>query len=167
MKASADPESRTGRVFVSGSVPSTLPSEDQDAFVPWWETPYGRWRKAIEVEAMKRFPNFHLKLAGPELSWEGWLRSVLTGARYDATVAYPFGFPDMAPVATINNRIFPAETPHLLWGNRPCLFVPDHGARSGYDPARTTAATIVTWTSLWIHAYETWRATGEWPGQEA
>jgi hypothetical protein len=166
MRANVSPEERITRVFVSGTVPSTLPEEGQEAWATWWATPYGRWRLSIEIEAMKRFPSFRLGRDGADLCWEGRLRSALTGKSYDVKVVYPFGFPDMAPVATIENHQFPDQMPHLQYGNRPCLFTPDHGSRSGYDPARTTVATIVAWTALWVHAYETWRATGRWPGLE-
>ena len=154
------------RVFVSGRV-SAVPEEGSEWWVPWWETPYGRWRLQVETEAMTRFPGFELVVTGSDLGWVGQLRSALTGNDYDVKVVYPYGFPDMAPIATIENHRFPDPTPHLLDGNRPCLFVPEHGPRSGYDPARTTAATIVAWTSLWIHAYETWLATETWPGQQS
>lgn len=180
MKTNTEHGDRGGRLFASGSVPSTLPVEGQDSHASWWETPYGLWRRAVEVEAMKRFPNFRLHDHARELRWEGWLQSSLgverpdvkeglshlAAGRYDVTIVYPSDFPDIAPIATIRNYTFLPLTPHLLAGNRPCLFLPEHGSRSGYDPARTTAATIVSWTSLWIHAYETWLATGNWPGRE-
>ena len=132
----------------------------------WWQTPYGRWRLAAEVAAMRRFPGFRAYHADEEgLSWRGWLESSLPpGNRYLVEVAYPDGFPDEAPeVAILRPEIAP-ETPHFLFGRRPCLY---RSSGHGYDAARTTAATIVAWTALWIHAYETWRATGGWPGAEA
>src|SRR5438128_3436813 len=123
----------------------------------WWNTRYGRWRVAAEADAMRRhFPGFRAHLLEPELlSWSGRLESALVlGNRYFVRVTYPPCFPDMPPeVAILDPEISPDGTPHLLPGRRPCLFDP---GGSGYEPARTTAATLVAWTALWIHAYETW-----------
>ena len=134
----------------------------------WSTTPYGRWRLAAESEAMKRFPGFSLRLPeGAALTWAGILRSSFNRRkRYLVTVTYPNRFPHEAPVVTIEKPALHQKTPHLLSGQHPCLYRGLHGPRNGYDPARTTAATLVAWTALWIHAYETWKATGSWPGSE-
>ena len=135
----------------------------------WWETPYGRWRLAGETEAMwERFPGFELHLSDEgDLVWAGVLRSTLKKRkRYVVKVTYPNRFPWEPPVVTIVQPKLDTNAPHLLGGARPCLFRAYNGPRSGYDPARTTAATLVAWTALWTHAYETWKATGTWPGSE-
>ena len=134
----------------------------------WSTTPYGRWRLAAESEAMKRFPGFNLRLPeSGKLTWAGVLRSTFNRRkRYLVTVAYPDRFPHEAPVVTIEKPALNEKAPHLLGGNRPCLYRGVNGPRNGYDPARTTAATLIAWTALWIHAYETWKATGAWPGSE-
>jgi hypothetical protein len=134
----------------------------------WSTTPYGRWRLAAESEAMKRFPGFSLRLPeGAALTWAGILRSSFNRRkRYLVTVTYPNRFPHEAPVVTIEKPALDENAPHLLGGKRPCLYRAVYGPRNGYDPARTTAATLVAWTALWIHAYETWKATGSWPGSE-
>jgi hypothetical protein len=163
------------QLFVSGPPPSSLPGfEDANAASSdrrWWETPYGRWRLEAEKQAMRRFPRFalaetRLEHSGLLLGWRGWIESSLEdGDRYLVRVIYPTDFPDEAPVVLIPEPEFPSGVPHLLDGNRPCLYRPMQGARNGYDPARTTAATLVAWTALWINAYETWRATDVWPGK--
>ena len=133
----------------------------------WWETPYGEWRLSMEVEAMReRFPPFRIVFGDQgRLCWVGRLRSSMSRKRYLVKITYPWGFPDEAPGVVIERHQFPSGSPHLLDGTRPCLFLPAQGPRNGYDPARTTAATLVAWTALWIHAYETWRATAVWPGR--
>jgi hypothetical protein len=155
------------RLFLSGA-PSAVPEAGaEEADRPdWWRTPYGAWRLSVEGEAMgERFPNFRLVGGeGERLAWVGRLRSSLTQKRYLVKVTYPWNFPDEAPVVAFGSRQFPSGTPHLLDGARPCLYMPAQGSRNGYDPARTTAATLVAWTALWIHAYETWLATNAWPG---
>lgn len=132
----------------------------------WWETPFGRWRLAAEVEAMRRFPAFSLHGSPGALCWLGRLESALTpGSSYLLRVAYPDRFPDEPPRVRIEEPSLPPSTPHLLAGDSPCLYYSAHGPANGYDAARTTAATLVAWTALWLHAYETWLSTGAWPGR--
>lgn len=157
--------------YISGVRPSAVPSVDEPSSKDrngWWTTPFGRWRLSVEVEAMKRFPGFHLCSPAAEgLCWLGEIRSSFDPAsRYAIAVTYPPAFPDEAPLVAIEEPTLPPETPHVTSGNRPCLYRPTQGSRNGYDPARTTAATLIGWTALWVHAFETWRATGEWPGIE-
>jgi hypothetical protein len=162
------------QLYVAGAPPAALPKHG-DAVAArakrWWETPYGRWRLEAEKSAMQRFPGFELaearlEVSGLLLGWRGWIESSLEdGDRYLVRVIYPVNFPDQAPVVLIVEPELPSGVPHLLEGNRPCLYHPVDGTRNGYDPARTTAATLVAWTALWVNAFETWRATGSWPGK--
>lgn len=162
------------QLYVAGSPPAALPEHEGRQTARdkrWWETPYGRWRLEAEKEAMRRFPGFELaettlEVSGLMLGWRGWIESSLEGGdRYLVRVIYPTRFPDEPPVVLIVEPDFPGGVPHLLDGNRPCLYRPMEGPRNGYDPARTTAATLVAWTALWINAYETWQATSSWPGK--
>ena len=152
-------------LYQAGTTP--LSTEERGG-AHWSTTPYGRWRLAAEAEAMKRFPGFGLRLSPTgDLIWAGILRSSFNRRRrYLVKVTYTARFPHEAPVVTIDKPPLDEGTPHLLSGGRPCLYRGEHGPRNGYDPARTTAATLVAWTALWIHAYETWKATGAWPGSE-
>ena len=140
----------------------------------WWDTPYGRWRLDVELQAMhERFPNFEAGLLGDleptwreALAWRGQLQSGLPGgARYLVLVAYHPSFPDAAPEVAITDPELPEETPHVIGSRQPCLYYRGR-YDNGYDPARTTAATLVGWTALWIHAFEIWVETGKWPGSE-
>lgn len=137
-----------------------------DAGLSWWATPYGSWRLAAEIEAMNRFPQFRLEPFRGMLAWGGSLVSGLeNGDSYQIRLTYPPSYPDEPPVVVIVEPELELNTPHLqLHNNRPCLFW-HSGPRSGYEPARTTAATMIAWTALWIHAYETWQRTGRWPGK--
>jgi hypothetical protein len=131
----------------------------------WWNTRYGRWRLEVEEQAMReRFPGFQAVLLDETyIAWVGRLQSALAGGgSYLVYVVYD-GFPYLAPRAIIAAPRFVESTPHLLRGQEPCLF--RGGGARGYDAASTTAATLVAWTALWIHAYETWRQTGCWPGR--
>ena len=129
----------------------------------WWTTPYGVWRLAAEVEAMRRFPQFQMWMERETLGWSGLLVSALEpSSRYRISLTYPHYYPDSPPeVVIVEPKLEPS--PHLLDGRKPCLF---RRGGHGYEPACTTAATLVAWTALWIHAYETWLQTGSWPGAE-
>ncbi len=153
------------QLYVAGVRPEPLPEAGNSSGARWWLTPYGRWRLEAEAEAIReRFPGFRLVQAEGDLHWLGWLRSALSSeSRYLVRVSYPPGYPDEAPEVAIERPELPEGTPHLLVGREPCLY--RSGRRDGYDPGRTTAATLVAWTALWIHAFETWRATGHWPGR--
>ena len=136
---------------------------------PWWETTYGRWRLATEARAMsERFPGFDACLsADGRLGWVGPLRSGFHAQnRYLVRVTYPETFPDGAPVVAIEEPTLPENAPHVLDRQRLCLFRPLDGPRYGYDPARTTAATLVAWTAHWVHCFEHWQETGQWPHEE-
>jgi len=143
------------------------PPETEGDELEWWQTEYGKWRFTAEAEAMRRFPGFRAAVSRDgNLSWTGRLRSGLPpGRRYLVRVEYMSCFPDEPPVVWIVKPELPLEVPHLLSEQRPCLY--RGGLHDSYDPARTTAATLVAWTALWIHAFETWQATGSWPGTEA
>jgi hypothetical protein len=151
-------------LYMAGPPPS---SSEEPPKAHWSTTPYGRWRLAAEREAMKRFPGFSLYLADDNnLTWAGVLRSTFNRRkRYLVKVSYPDRFPHQAPAVSIEKPALRENTPHLLFHTNPCLYRGE-SSRSGYDPARTTAATLVAWTALWIHAYEVWMATGTWPGSE-
>jgi len=157
------------RLYVSGAPPVALPETGrggQDR-PPWYETPYGAWRLSAEREAMRRFPGF--TLLGLDVGaayWTGWLRSSLHADRwFFVKVAYPEAFPDYPPDVSIEWPTLPDGVPHLLTPGRPCLYMPSQGHRAGYEPGRTTAATLVAWTALWINAFHAWQATGRWPGR--
>jgi hypothetical protein len=155
------------RLYVSGHPPDALPAGGPGGR-RWWETDYGSWRRSAEREAMQRhFPGFELcELLDGTLCWVGWLCSGLDPERsYRVRLTYPENFPDHHPEVRIEEPTLPEGTPHLLGPQRPCLYQPSHGHRNGYEPGRTTAATLVAWTALWLHAFETWRETGRWPGR--
>lgn len=156
-------------MYAAGADPRPLPAADggQEA---WFWTPYGAWRLKAEIEAMEeRFPGFRIATTEESvttLAWSGRLPSPFRlETTYLVQVRYPPWFPDEPPEVSILSPPLAPDTPHVILGNRPCLFLPSQGPGHGYDPGRTTAATLVAWTVLWIHAYETWAASGAWPGR--
>lgn len=138
----------------------------------WWETPYGQWRARMEGVAMNRFPQFRLLRHDDHLHWVGHLKVCVQvpegvrARRYLIRVTYPLRFPHDPPTVTIERPRPPVGAPHQIAPQQPCLYDPHAGSAHGYDRARTTAATLVSWTALWLHALEVWRLTGDWPGAE-
>ena len=157
------------QLYVSGEAPAALPETGNAGGrrPHWYETPYGAWRLSAEREAMERFPSFELLgFSDPLLYWLGWLRSSIhSDRRYLAKVTYCEAFPEFPPEVSIEWPAILDGPPHMLGPGRPCLYLPSQGPHNGYEPGRTTAATLVSWLALWIHAYETWQATGRWPGR--
>jgi hypothetical protein len=123
-------------------------------------------RFVLEQRAVeKRFPRFVLsrRLDGC-LVWMGSITTSVEGRRYHLQIVYPLGFPGQPPEVSILSPLI-ADGPHLLGPGHPCLY--HSGSRvNGYNPAATTAATLIAWVSLWCHCREVWERTGRWPGAE-
>ena len=92
--------------------------------------------------------------------WTGTL-TTSTGNSYDVRIQYPPNFPYIPPRAyVVNPKI--KESRHIYKDGHLCLFHKDDKVWQN----QTTAATMVSWTALWLHCYEVWVETGEWPRRE-
>jgi len=136
--------------------------------VAWYERDEHRARLVAEHDAMaERFPQFQLRRENGRLYWEGNLLSN-QGRTYTLKVCYPDGFPQdfpkvyvTAPRLKPNGHTWARYDPSSFL----CLFRPESGAhRHSYDPARTTAASIVGWAAHWLACYEVFENEGWWPG---
>lgn len=140
----------------------TIP--EQRWLLPWYERRPDRLAK--EEQMMKnRFPQFSLKRHDGQLFWEGTLKSN-SYKRYRAIIFYPNDFPYDAPKPYIVDPDLTEKDPpppHMYKDGRLCVF--EH--RDGTWQSNSTAATMVGLVSPWIHAYEHWLETGNWPGPEA
>ncbi|MDP6454114.1 MAG: hypothetical protein QF898_12450 [SAR202 cluster bacterium] len=92
--------------------------------------------------------------------WAGAL-STNTGNTYAVRIQYPPNFPYMPPKAYVTNPKI-EESRHIYKDGHLCLFHKDDKVWQ----AQTTAATVVSWAALWLHCYEVWKETGEWPRPE-
>lgn len=97
-------------------------------------------------------------------------------------IVYPDKYPTAVPEAYCEkpiiemtkdiremDRKFPKHKPHKLhqyFDGELCLFQKRDGVSHGWNPSRSTGATIAGWAIQWLYAYYTWRATGDWPGLE-
>ena len=115
-----------------------------------------------EYQAMRRFyPNMrNLETPRGELAWQG---SVTTwpGNEYQVELRYPANYPYAPPKAYIVEPTI-EQSRHIYPDGHLCLF---HKDDKTWQP-ETTAATVMSWVALWLHCYEVWAETGEWPRRE-
>ncbi|MCH7606179.1 MAG: hypothetical protein IH962_03395 [Chloroflexi bacterium] len=116
-----------------------------------------------EKQAMARFYSGMELGQAPDgdLSWQGPVRT-WAGNSYQIMLRYPHRFPYAPPRAFVLEPKI-AESRHIYKDGHLCLFHVDDKA---WKP-EGTAALVMTWVCLWLHCYEVWQETGEWPGEEA
>lgn len=117
-------------------------------------------RMSFEGEQMtSRFPGFALvTLRNGSLAWKGTI-TTMYGNRHEMVAVYPLDYPFSAP------KIFPLEplryrTPHTFNDGSICTHLPQE-----WSP-NCTIVTAIGWAAAWFHAYDVWRATGDWVGKQ-
>ena len=115
-----------------------------------------------EQQAMQRFyPSFNMDTtAEGDLYWQGVV-TTWTGNGYEIRLRYPDAFPYKPPKAYVMTPKI-QESRHIYSDGHLCLF---HKDDKSWEP-KTTAATVMSWVSLWLHCYEVWLETGDWPRRE-
>ena len=116
-----------------------------------------------EQQAMRRFyPNLDMSTApNGDLCWQGSV-TTWTGKAYQIMLQYPARFPYAPPRAFVTNPKI-SQSRHIYKDGHLCLFHKDDKAWQ----METTAATMMSWVSLWLHCFEIWQETGTWPRREA
>lgn len=116
-----------------------------------------------EQRAMARFyPSMRLTFDGKGTAcWNGDIVT-WSGKKYEVSLRYPPIFPYRAPPAYIVNPKI-EQSRHIYPDGHLCLFHKDDKAWQ----INTTAATVMSWVSLWLHCYEAWLESGHWPRPEA
>lgn len=116
-----------------------------------------------EVQAMEIHPQMTLhtdpKFSG-DAYWQGMLRTT-TGNNYEIKIEFRRSFPNTPPKVWITNPKIPRSR-HIYPDGHLCFF---HIDDNTWQP-KTTSATIFAWIAKWLHSYEIWCVTGEWPGGE-
>jgi len=79
-------------------------------------------------------------------------------------IVYPEDYP-FSPPEIICETPLPADTPHLLEGNRLCWrsHGTDRRARNRWNPSHDTAAMCVGVAQRWFLCFLVWSSTGVWP----
>jgi len=93
-----------------------------------------------------------------------WNGDIVTwsGKKYEVSLRYPPIFPYRPPPAYIISPKI-EQSRHIYPDGHLCLFHKDDKAWQ----INTTAATVMSWVSLWLHCYEAWLESGHWPRPEA
>ena len=143
----------------------------------WWGTRRATSKRLqFEVKAMQRaFGNtFHLELPqkGKYRGRICWVGSVEINLDTPANprshllrIVHPRDYPASPPEAYCEVPKIKSKFHQFLDGEL-CLFQRRDGISHGWNPGRSTGATIVGWAIQWLYAYYTWKATGVWPGLE-
>lgn len=126
----------------------------------WYERKPDRLKVERDILAEK-FPKFRpYKASNGAFKVKGVLET-RRGNEYLVAVVCPSNYPNKPP------KVF-VEKPGLKRGKHRykdgslCLFYPeDHS----WTPS-STLSTIIARAAGWLHAYETWRLTNNWPGSE-
>ena len=116
-----------------------------------------------EQQAMFRlYPGMDMTiLESGEVIWLGIL-TTWTQNKYEVQLRYPAVFPYRPPnVYVMSPKIIRSR--HIYPDGHLCLFHKDDKA---WQPI-TTGATVMSWAALWLHCYEVWQETGNWPRPEA
>ncbi|HJN88321.1 MAG TPA: hypothetical protein QGI03_14440 [Dehalococcoidia bacterium] len=115
-----------------------------------------------EQQVMRRFyPSFQMGSAPDgDCFWQG-IVTTWAGNEYEVHLRYPDSFPYRPPkVYVMKPKI--EQSRHIYPDGHLCLF---HKDDRSWGP-KTTAATVMSWVSLWLHCYEVWLETGHWPRPE-
>ena len=115
-----------------------------------------------EQQAMRRFyPKMELSTTSEgDLCWDGPV-TTWSENEYLIHLRYPDSFPHLPPKAfVVQPKVEKSRQIHD--DGHLCLF---HKDDKIWQP-ETTAATVMTWVSLWLHCYEAWQETGNWPRRE-
>jgi hypothetical protein len=125
----------------------------------------------MEYQAMRQIFGDTFKLVTPrteELYWEGIVIVNLRGIpqrEHQLKILYPHEYPNRpAEAYVLNPKIYSEK--HQFEDGQLCLFNPKDGTNYGWNPSRSTAATVAGWAVNWLYAYYTWRIMGDWPGEE-
>ena len=107
----------------------------------------------------QRFPGFQFRRLGDgNLCLKGKLRT-LSGATYDVALVYRPNHPQTAPKVYTIPRL---EGPHQYSDGSLCLW----GSGDRVWSSTSTAPVVLALAALWLHAHESWRKTGRWPGRQ-
>jgi len=77
-------------------------------------------------------------------------------------VLYTSNYPSSEPQANLKSHKIAGAEHYFSDGGKLCLHA-HRTARDGWDPAKSTAATIALWAIQWTRAWLYWKQTTVWP----
>jgi hypothetical protein len=132
------------------------------------KTKYFRSKKPIPIglQAALLKQMFHdsrvVSISGSSLRWEGDMLPSALSERYKVRMDYQLSKrPEVRVLSPELRSLDRRRPPHLFAEGTLCLFRYKY---EEWDSSMPLAETVIPWTSLWLFHYETWLATGRWPG---
>lgn len=96
---------------------------------------------------------------GKELAFR-FLCKLEDGTSGEIAVVLPHGYPNNCP--RVYAKPLGEGAPHRWADGALCLY----GVMSGWNPGKHTVLSTLELARQWLHNYETWRTSGQWPKQE-
>ena len=82
---------------------------------------------------------------------------------FQMKIQYPVNYPADEPRVTLpSHHQEVINSPHRFGGGVLCLHN-HNSSRTGWDPAKSTAATFALWSIQWIRTLYYWKHSGRWP----
>lgn len=128
----------------------------------WWsERPD---RVAMEEMAIdENYPDFEFGHHEGTMFVHGWL-TTNNYNKYNVVITYPDNYPYSPPDPYIEEPdLDPYDIPHMYSNGVLCVLETSDETWENHS----TAATMIGLVGAWLHAYEEWKETGYWPGDEA
>lgn len=123
-----------------------------------------------EQKALNEFyPNmsFQYMEKKEKLCVTGWIKSTWWKKNYRLLFIYPDNYPYEPPRAYILEPAVKSDV-HQFKDGELCLFHKDAiGAGKTWDPYVNTIVLAISWSILWINAWEYYKDTGIWVPKEA
>ena len=82
------------------------------------------------------------------------------GTSAELSIVLPHGYPNNCP--RVYSNVVGEGTPHRWTDGALCLY----GVMTGWHPGKHTVFSTLTLARQWLHNYEAWRKSGQWPQQE-
>lgn len=128
---------------------------------------YVRWDFDFEIETVDRdlitsggaTPYWLIRFRMRETSSSSRIRSRDV---FEIKVKYPSLYPAKEPIVTLESHDAAGAPHHFFDSDVLCLHSHD-GTRTGWDPAKSTAATFGLWAVEWIRAWLYWKRNLSWP----
>ena len=118
------------------------------------------------------FPLFMYTIEDDAVIWQGEVQILTPEGKFKEHRLHIecYGdYPQTAPRVYREGGFPPSgrwRPPHLYNDDSLCLFYPEDAPDRGWT-VQDKLSTVVAWACEWLHAYEYWRRTREWPGRAA
>ena len=128
----------------------------------WWDERPNRVEKE-KFAVKENYPHFSFGKHERTMFCHGWL-TTNSDNDYNVVIAYPDNYPYSPPMPYIEEPdLDPYDNPHMYTNGELCVLETSDKTWQ----TNSTAATMIGLVGAWLHAFEEWQASGNWPGEEA